>query len=63
MPANLNLQDHSLDDLKMMGIEKIRDNNTKGRKLRGRFWVVEFRALLLEGLTLDTCRRRDFVIF
>ena len=52
MAAHFN---HSLDDLKVMAIEKIHDNNTERRKLRERYWIFELRMLSLEGLNLDDC--------
>ena len=51
--AHFNLRDHSLDDLKVVGIENIRDNDTDRRKLRERFRIFEFRTLAPEGLYLD----------
>lgn len=51
--AHFNLQDHSLDDLKVMGIEKIWNNDTDRRKLRERFWILELRTFTPEGLNLD----------
>lgn len=50
MVAHFTMQEHSLDDLKVIGIENIK---TKWRKLRVRFWVVVLRTLLPEGPNLD----------
>lgn len=45
--AHFNLQDHSLDDLKVMGIEKIWNNDTDRRKLRERFWILDYSSSVL----------------
>ncbi len=47
MAAHFNLQDHSLDDLKVMGIEKIWNNDTDRRKLRERFWILDYSSSVL----------------
>ena len=53
--AHFNQPDHSLEDLRVMGIEKIEDyNNTrKRRKLRERYWIFELRMLTPEGLNIE----------
>lgn len=51
--AHFNQPDHSLKDLKVMGIEKIHNNDTERRKLRERYWIFELRSLTPEGLNID----------
>ena len=52
--AHFNQPDHSLEDLRVMGIEKIDHNNSKKRrKLRERYWIFELRMLTPEGLNIE----------
>ena len=53
--AHFNQPDHSYEDLRVMGIEKIEDHNysRKRRKLRERYWIFELRTLMPEGLNID----------
>ena len=53
--AHFNQPDHSLEDLRVMGIEKIEDHNNskKRRKLRERYWIFELRTLTPEGLNIE----------
>ena len=51
--SHFNQPDHSLEDLKVMGIKKIEDHNSrKRRKLRERYWIFELRTLMPEGLNI-----------
>ena len=49
---HFNQLDHSLEDLKEMGIE-IDSNNTEWRKLREHYWIIELRTLTPEGMNID----------
>ena len=53
--AHFNQPDHSYEDLRVMGIEKIEDHNNsrKRRKLRERYWIFELRTLTPEGLNIE----------
>ena len=43
-----------IEDLKVMGIEKIDHNNSrKQRKLRERYWIFKLRTLMPEGLNIE----------
>ena len=52
--AHFNQPNHSYEDLRVMGIEKIdRNNSRKWRKLRERYWIFELRTLTPEGLNIE----------
>ena len=57
--THFNQPDHSLEDLKVMGIEKIEDHNNsrKWRKLRKQYWIFDLRTLTPEGSSSRTNRR------
>ena len=50
---HFNQPDHSIEDLKVMGMEKINNNSKKQKKLRERYWIFELRTLTPEGLNID----------
>ena len=44
--AHFTLPDHSVDDLEVMGIEKIRESDTtQWRKLREKYWIFTLKTL------------------
>ena len=46
--------DHSIDDLEVRGIEKIRDHgSTQWRKHRESYWIFQLRTLTPNGINLD----------
>ncbi len=51
--AHFNLPDHSIEDLEVMGIEKIHDNDPGRRKLRESYWIFKLESLAPQGLNLD----------
>ena len=52
--AHFNQPNHSHEDLRVMGIEKIEDHNSrKRRKLREQYWVFELSTLTPEGLNIE----------
>ncbi len=51
--AHFNLPDHSIEDLEVMGIDKIHDNDPGRRKLRESYWIFELESLAPQGLNLD----------
>jgi len=50
--SHFNLPDHSLQDLQVMGIEKIRRDNAAQRKLWG--WIYTLGTLVSSGINLDS---------
>ena len=52
--AHFNQPNHSYEDLRVMGIEKIEDHNNsrKRRKQREQYWILELRMLTPEGLNI-----------
>ena len=50
--AHFNQPYHSLEDLRVMGIEKIEDSK-KWRKLRERYRIFNLRTLMPEGLNIE----------
>ena len=53
--THFNQPNHSYDDLRVMGIEKIEDcnNSRKRRKLREQHWIFELRMLMPKGLNSE----------
>ena len=52
--AHFTLPDHSVDDLEVMGIEKIREGDTtQWRKLREKYWIFNLKTLTPSGLNLE----------
>ena len=53
--AHFHQPNHSHEDMRVMGIEKIEDRNNsrKRRKLRERNWIFELRMLTPEGLNIE----------
>ena len=51
--SHFNQPDHSLEDLRVMGIEKIKNYSKRQRKLRESYWIFELRTLMPEGLNIN----------
>ena len=52
--AHFTLPDHSVDDLEVMGIEKICEGyTTEKRKLREKYWIFTLKSLKPNGLNLE----------
>ena len=51
--AHFNLPDHTLDDLQVMGIEKIHNNDTEWRKHRESYWIFTLDTLAPTGMNLE----------
>ena len=51
--AHFNQPNHSLDDLQVMGIEKIHTNNAKWRKQRESYWIFTLDTMTPTGMNLD----------
>ena len=53
--AHFNQPNHSYEDLRVIGIEKVKDRNNsrKWKKLRERYWIFELRTLTPEGLNIE----------
>ena len=50
IPNHFNQKGHAIDDLKIVGIEKIRKNNIFLRKIRETFWIKKIDTLMPKGL-------------
>ncbi len=51
--APICVEDHSLEDLEVKGIEQIRNNGTQWRRERESYWIFTLRTLAPEGMNLD----------
>ena len=51
--AYFNQPDHCLQDLQVMGIEKIHTNDTTRRKLRASYWIFTTETLTPSGMNVD----------
>ncbi len=51
--AHFNLPDHTIDDLEVMGIEKIHSNDPGRRRLRESYWIFELETMAPRGLNLE----------
>ena len=51
--AHFNQPDHCLQDLQVMGIEKIHTNDTTRRKLRESYWIFTMETLTPSGMSVD----------
>jgi len=52
--SHFNLPDHSLKDLQVMRIEKIRRDDVAQRKLRESNWICTLGTLVPSGMNLDS---------
>ena len=51
--AHFNQPDHSLNDLRVMGIEKIHTNSGQWRKQRESYWIFTLDTMTPKGMNLD----------
>ncbi len=51
--SHFNLPDHSIEDLEVLGFEKIHDNDPGRQKMRESYWSFELQSLTPQGLNLD----------
>ena len=50
VPNHFNTEGHTIDNFKMIGIEKIKQDNTDMRRIRESFWIKKLKTTIPEGL-------------